>query len=271
MFPDLSVRKSQHDQLTGPPFFSFHYRTFFVNLQISNLICNNSFWHIKASLPASIARSGESLSFPNEHPGQNYAFNWTLNGDGVTPLKKSAFRITKPLELKVAGLTPLTNVPLKVDTSSAEKSMLEAGSDALDFDSYDEIGQRCKDLLSVSDSLYCPEGHMPGTHTSVRVITNSESLAPKLLAYFDRAPKRDSAGCSITAFVLVDDQMDNFGAYAIEEVGETAEDIASVAAVVCTGKNVQIEQVVAGLEMSLKGLKEDEEARKAEGESTEQE
>jgi len=224
-----------------------------------------------ASLPDSIARSGQSLSFPNELPGQNYAFNWTLNGDGVTPLKKSAFRITKPLELKVAGLKPLTNVPLKVNASSAEKSMREAGSDALDFDSYDEIAQRCKDLLSVSDSLYCPEGHMPGTHTSVRVITNSDSLAPKLLAYLDRAPKRDSAGCSITAYVLEDDQMDNFGAYAIEEVGETTEEITSVAAVVSTGKNIKIEQIVAGLEMSLRGLEEDEKARKAEADATEQE
>jgi len=149
--------------------------------------------------------------------------------------------------------------------------MREAGSDALEFDSYDVIAQRCKDLLSVSDNIYCPEGHMPGTHTSVRVITNSDSLAPKLLAYFDRAPKRDSAGCSITAYVLEDDDMDNFGAFAIEEVGETAEDITSVAAVVCTGKNVKIEQVVAGLEMSLDGLKEDAEARKAEAASKDEE
>ncbi len=202
------------------------------------------------------------MAFPNEYPGHNYDFNWTLNGDGVTPTKKSAFRITKPLELKVAGLTPLKTSPLKVNASSAKKSMLEAGSDALDFDSYDEISQRCKDLLSLSDSLYCPEGHMPSTHTTVRVITNSASLAPKLLAYLDRAPKRDSTGCSITAYVLEDDQMDNFSAYAIEEVGE-GDDITSVSAVVCTGKNVKVESVVAGLEMSLDGLKEDEAARKA--------
>jgi len=222
-------------------------------------------------LPESIARSGQASSFPNEFPGQNYAFNWTLNGDGVTPLKKSAFRITKPLELKVAGLTPLTTAPLKVNASSAKKTMREAGSDTLDFDSYDEIAQRCKDLLSVSDNIYCPEGHMPGTRTSVRIITNSDSLAPKLLAYLDRAPKRDSAGCSITAYVLEDDDMDNFGAYAIEEVGETTKDITSVAAVVCTGKNVKIEQVVAGLEMSLDGLREDAEARKAEAASKDEE
>jgi len=148
------------------------------------------------------------------------------------------------------------------------KTMKEAG-DGIDFESYDEISQRCKDLLSLSEALYCPEGHMPGTNTTVRVITNSEVLAPKLLAYLDRAPKRDSSGCSITAYVLEDEQMDNFAAYAIEEVGE-GEEIRSVAAVICTGKNVKVEQVVAGLEMSLGGLREDEDARKAEAEPKEE-
>ena len=65
-------------------------------------------------LPDSIKRVGEAMAVPNEYPGQIYAFNWSLNADGVTPLKKSAFRITKPLDLKVAGLEqPKTN-PLKV-------------------------------------------------------------------------------------------------------------------------------------------------------------
>jgi hypothetical protein len=37
-----------------------------------------------------------------------------LNGDGVTPLRRSAFRITKPLDLKVANLTVPSKMPLKV-------------------------------------------------------------------------------------------------------------------------------------------------------------
>lgn len=238
----------------------------------SKVIATRSF---ASALPDSITRSGEASSFPNEYPGNNYAFNWTLNADGVTPTKKSAFRITKPLELKIAGLKPLNSTPLKVNSASAKKpdQMKEAGSDQLDFDSYDEISQRCKDLLSLSDSLYCPEGHMPGTLTSVRVITNSKSLAPSVLAYLDRAPKKGEGGnnCSITAYVLEDDQMEAFGAYAIEEVGgssgDEGDEVRSVAAVVCTGKKISVEKVVAGLEMSLQGLKEDEEARNAEAEA----
>jgi len=149
--------------------------------------------------------------------------------------------------------------------ATVRKSLKEAGSDHLTFEDYDEITQRTKDLLSLSDHLYCPEGHMPGTVTSVRVITNSSVLAPQLVAFLDRAPKKESTGCSITAYVLEDKSMEGFGAYAIEEVGE-GDDIRSVAAVVCTGKSVKIEQIVAGLELSLEGLIEDEEARKKEAE-----
>ena len=65
-------------------------------------------------LPDSIKRVGQAEAFPNEYPGQIYAFNWCLNKDGVTPLRRSAFRITKPLDLKVAGLTVPKSMPLKV-------------------------------------------------------------------------------------------------------------------------------------------------------------
>ena len=65
-------------------------------------------------LPDSIKRVGTTEAFPNEYPGQIYAFNWCLNGDGVTPLRKSSFRITKPLDLKVAELKLPKKNPLKV-------------------------------------------------------------------------------------------------------------------------------------------------------------
>lgn len=64
-------------------------------------------------LPDSIKRVGQPSAWPNEYPGQNYNFNWCLNGDGVTPTKKSAFRITKPLDLKIAGLEQPKQFPLK--------------------------------------------------------------------------------------------------------------------------------------------------------------
>lgn len=65
-------------------------------------------------LPPSLERVGKVEAFPNEYPGQVYAFNWCLNGDGVTPVNKSAFRISKPLDLKVAGLEVPRKMPLAV-------------------------------------------------------------------------------------------------------------------------------------------------------------
>lgn len=71
-----------------------------------------------SALPDSIKRVGTTSAFPNEYPGQIYAFNWCLNGDGVTPLRRSAFRITKPLDLQVAGLDLPKKNPLQVLRSS---------------------------------------------------------------------------------------------------------------------------------------------------------
>jgi hypothetical protein len=72
-----------------------------------------------SELPDSIKRVGNTSAFPNEYTGQIYAFNWCLNGDGVTPLRRSAFRITKPLDLKVAGLTLPKKMPLQVSEKSS--------------------------------------------------------------------------------------------------------------------------------------------------------
>lgn len=210
-------------------------------------------------LPGSITRVGDPLAFPNEYPGQNYVFNWCLNADGVTPLKKSAFRITKPLDLKVAGLTLPKTSPLKVVVGGEKKKVPEAGSDALDFDAFDEALQSTKDALSLSDSLYCPEGYAPGTRTGVRIISNVGALAPDLVAYLDRAPKKDPRGQPVTCYVL--SGAAEFSGYAIEEVEEKMEDgskmAVSVATVVVAGEKPSLKRVVAGIELSVEGLEAD--------------
>lgn len=207
------------------------------------------------------------MKFPDEYPGQNYAFNWALNADGVTPLKKSSFRIMKPLDLKIASLQQPKKNPLKVKAMAASK-MPEAGSDALSFEAFDDVAQSTKDLLSLSDNLYCPEGHVPGTHTGVRIISNSATLAPDLLAYLDRAPKKDPPGSQpITAYVL-EGTDEEFAGYAIEEVEEEVEETGekeakSVAAIVVVGSKPDIKLVVAGIEQSQQGLAADEAERAA--------
>ena len=238
-----------------------------------------------AAVPDSIKRVGTTEAFPNEYPGQIYAFNWALNGDGVTPIKKSAFRITKPLDLTVAGLQLPAKSPLKVPSADPSK-IPEAGSDGLSFEHFDEISQRTRDLLSLSEHLYCPEGHVPGTRTTVRVITNSPTLAPNMMAYLDRAPRKDPPGSlSITAYILEGTEED-FAGYAIEEIevdvvdpdyedpgwtaighgkyGEIPEKEAkSVASIVVVGQKPDIKVIAAGLEASHKALAVDEAEREA--------
>jgi hypothetical protein len=105
----------------------------------------------------------------------------------------------------------------QVKAAPASK-MPEAGSDTLSFENFDEVSQRIRDLLSLSDHLYCPEGHVPGTRTSVRVITNSARLAPDLLAYLERAPRKEPPeSLPITAYVLEGTE-EEFSGYAIEEI-----------------------------------------------------
>merc|ERR1712032_1806139 len=215
-----------------------------------------------SSLPESITRVGEATAFPNEYPGQNYIFNWCLNADGVTPLRKSAFRITKPLDLKVAGLELPKTSPLKVNAKAERKNVPEAGSEYLEFDTFDDALQSTKDSLSLSESLFCPEGHAPGTRTGVRVISNMGSnLAPDLVAYLDRAPKGEHPrGQPITCYVL-SGAAEQFSGYAIEEVEETMEDKSRVAVSVATGvvrgMNPSLKRIVAGIELSVEGLEAD--------------
>lgn len=154
--------------------------------------------------------------------------------------------------------------------------MPEAGSEQLSFEQFDEVSQRSRDLLSLSDHLYCPEGHVPGTRTGVRVITNSATLAPQLLAYLERAPRMDPPeSLPITAYVL-EGAEEAFSGYAIEEievpmktVGEEPEwytgdepdpenEAKSVASVVVVGKQCDLKIIVAGIEQSQKALAADE-------------
>ena len=165
--------------------------------------------------------------------------------------------------------------------------MPEAGSDALSFEHFDEVSQRTRDLLSLSDHLYCPEGHVPGSRTTVRMITNSPALAPDMLAYLERAPRIEPPeSLAITAYVL-EGAEESFAGYAIEEIEvpvptmdegpgwttgyETEPDMEakSVASVVVVGKTIDLKVVVAGLELSQKALAADEVERQAKKEAEE--
>jgi len=162
--------------------------------------------------------------------------------------------------------------------------MPEAGTADLAFETFDEVNQRTRNLLSLSDHLYCPEGHVPGTRTAVRVITNSPKLAPELLAYLERAPRMEPPeSLPITVYALEGTE-ESFAGYAIEEVEveipepegeenwglvyvddekEPEREAQSFASVVVVGQKLDIKVVVAGMELSQKALAEDEAKREA--------
>lgn len=223
-----------------------------------------------SSLPPSISRVGASYQFPNEYPGQIYNFNWCLNGDGVTPTKKSAFRIIKSLDLKISGLKQPESNPLVVKIGP-EITIPEAGSETLPFESFDRASLRVKECLSLSDHLYCPEGDVPKTRIQCRVITNSATLAPNLLAYLERAPRKEPpVSLPVTVYVYEGNVDEKFSGYAIEVVDEEGGEIErTVGSVVISAKNPDIATVVKGIELCAEGIKADETERAASGEASE--
>jgi hypothetical protein len=165
-------------------------------------------------------------------------------------------------------------------TPADASSIPEAGSENLAFENFDKVSQRTRDLLSHSKHLYCPEGHVPGSRTTVRVITNSSTLAPDLLAYLERAPRKEPpTSLSITAYVL-EGAEETFAGYAIEEIevpivtpstqdwatGEEPEyerEPKSVASIVVSGSKPDISVIVSGMEQCQKALAADELERAA--------
>jgi hypothetical protein len=175
---------------------------------------------------------------------------------------------------------------LLLQVKPADSSLIpEAGSDQLSFEQFDDVSQKTRDSLSLADHLYCPEGHVPGSRSGVRVITNSATLAPDILAYLERAPRKDPPeSLPITANVLEGTE-ESFAGYAIEEQElpipddtegrgwvtgrepEPALEARSVASIVVTGTFPDLAVLAAGLELCQKALAADEKERAAKKEA----
>jgi len=151
--------------------------------------------------------------------------------------------------------------------ASAKTKVPEAGSSELSFEDYDKTSQKVRDLLSHSESLFCPEGHVPGTRTSVRIITNSKTVPTQAVAYLDRAPRLEPPeSLPITAYVF-EGREEKFSGYAVEEVevpveavdqeqlwvtGDEPEPEAvlkSVASVILVGESIDLKDLAAALEL----------------------
>ena len=133
----------------------------------------------------------DSVQFPREGPGLDYALNWSLCGDGVVP-SKLAYRITK-----VQTAEQLLGGPPEAPTGAGSAAAVVDDDDAFD-DAFDEAAT----ALEAADALYVAEGDAPGTRTPCRVISGDLGLAATAMAHcLERMPLRAPTELPVTLYV----------------------------------------------------------------------
>ena len=133
----------------------------------------------------------DSVQFPREGPGLDYALNWSLCGDGVVP-SKLAYRITK-----VQTAEQLLGGPPEAPAGAGSAAAVVDDDDAFD-DAFDEAAT----ALEAADALFVAEGDAPGTRTPCRVISGDLGLAATAMAHcLERMPLRAPTELPVTAYV----------------------------------------------------------------------
>ena len=133
----------------------------------------------------------DSVQFPREGPGLDYALNWSLCGDGVVP-SKHAYRITK-----VQTAEQLLGGPPAAPAGAGAAAAVVDDDDAFD-DAFDEAAT----ALEAADALYVAEGDAPGTRTPCRMISGDLGLAATAMAHcLERMPLRAPTELPVTAYV----------------------------------------------------------------------
>ena len=133
----------------------------------------------------------DSVQFPREGPGLDYALNWSLCGDGVVP-SKLAYRITK-----VQTAEQLLGGPPEAPAGAGSAAAVVDDDDAFD-DAFDEAAT----ALEAADALFVAEGDAPGTRTPCRVISGDLGLAATAMAHcLERMPLRAPTELSVTLYV----------------------------------------------------------------------
>ena len=133
----------------------------------------------------------DSVQFPREGPGLDYALNWSLCGDGVVP-SKLAYRITK-----VQTAEQLLGGPAEAPAGAGSAAAVVDDDDAFD-DAFDEAAT----ALEAADALFVAEGDAPGTRTPCRVISGDLGLAATAMAHcLERMPLRAPTELPVTLYV----------------------------------------------------------------------
>lgn len=135
--------------------------------------------------------NSELFAFPRERPGLDYALNWSLNADGVTP-GGDAYRLTKASQAErlLGGKAALVS-----DSATAANEI----EDETVFDA--ALEQTVK-FLEAAPVLYVAEGDAPQTRVPCRVITDDLGLAATTISQVvEQMPLREPTELKVTCFV----------------------------------------------------------------------
>lgn len=190
--------------------------------------------------------------FPNEGPGNNYGLNWSLCGDQIVP-GGNAFRFTKIAQatamLGSAPAAPKGKTP----------AVLEAGSDALSFQAFDDAFKKAQEHLESGAPLYVAEGDVKGTRTPCRVITDSLPLAAGAMAHaLDRMPLREPTELPVVIYATSGDASFAGLSFELGYPGNEDRQDETRAKCVLSGSAASVEGIVAGAKEAANGLAEED-------------
>lgn len=183
-------------------------------------------------------RDENYTKFPREREGLDYALNWSLNGDGVTP-RAEAFRITKAsYAAKLAG------------GSVAAINGSGYAAEQVDEDAFDAGLDACVAVLESAPNLYVAEGDVPERRLPCRVITDDVAIATTAMVHaLERMPRREPTELPLTCYVSP-----NAPAFAAFDIFQ--EDDADKAKVVLTGTQATAANLKASILYAAQKLEE---------------
>ncbi|CAK9256200.1 unnamed protein product [Sphagnum jensenii] len=143
----------------------------------------------KSATSGGAAGHVETIIFPREGPGVNYALNWALASKGVSP-QGDAYRNLKEKELKKHNAAiPGSASPAKIYA----RGTYSVGAADISKAQFNDIFKEVTAHLSSAAKLYVHDGAVgssPSVDVKVRTISDSSSAALILQRILDPAPTR---------------------------------------------------------------------------------
>lgn len=120
----------------------------------------------------------EWFMWPRETEANDYAVNWSLVGDGVTPTGNAYRNARLPLLTSMLSAKPAGGkVELKSPTYFGDYKIQEAGDDTISMDEFQDLSLSHKEMLTNEKDLFIEDGAI-GTFGCVRIGVRMISADP---------------------------------------------------------------------------------------------